>query len=66
MTARDLFQRVRRGVQSKGVRKRGSAPNGPTDALLSLYSNVERQLSGVLVRPDDAAPVPPSHDDRSR
>ena len=51
-------------IQS-GSKKR-ERTNGPAVTLLFLHSSDERQLFGVLAKPDDAVPVPPSHDDFSR
>ena len=39
-----------------------NVPDSLTDTLLSLHSDVKRQLSSDLV-PPDTAPVPPSHDE---
>ena len=40
---------------------KASIPNGLPDPLLSLHSDIERQLSSFFV-PPDTAPVPSSHD----
>jgi len=52
------------GCNPEGVGKKVSVPNGLADTLLSLHSDVERQLSSSLF-PSNTTPVPPSHDELS-
>lgn len=42
--------------------EKACVPNSLANALLSLHSDIERQLSSGFVQPD-TAPVPPPHDE---